>query len=179
MIGRIISLAVNIRDIIRGQTIAQLRKKGAIIGENVKLLSSTIDVHTSCLVEIGDNVTITNAIIQAHDASTKLYLGYTKIAKTIIGSNVFIGMGSIILPGSCIGKDVIIGAGSVVRGLIPDNSVVIGNPAKVICTCEEYINKNRKKMEESQIYEKPISSMSIEEKKNLALEIGNSVAYEL
>lgn len=179
MIGKIISLGISIRDIIRGQTINQLRKKGAIIGNNVKLLSSTIDVHTSCLVEIGDNVTITNAIVQAHDASTKLYIGYTKIAKTIIGNNVFVGMGSIILPGSRIGDNVIIGAGSVVRGLIPENSVVIGNPAKVVCTCEEYIDKNRKKMKETKRYEKSINSMTIEEKKKLILEIGNSVAYEL
>jgi serine acetyltransferase len=40
----------------------------------------------------------------------------------------------LILPGTTIGKDCIIGAGSVVRGMVPDGSVVIGNPAKVVMT---------------------------------------------
>ena len=48
---------------LRGQTLNQLRKKGAIIGRNVDLIGATIDKNTACLVEIGDNVTISNATI--------------------------------------------------------------------------------------------------------------------
>lgn len=44
----------------------------------------------------------------------------------------FIGAGAIILPGTKIGKYCIIGAGAVVKGDIPDYSVVIGNPARII-----------------------------------------------
>jgi acetyltransferase-like isoleucine patch superfamily enzyme len=58
-----------------------------------------------------------------------------------IGDNVFIGMNSIILPGTIIGNNVIIGAGSVVRGSIPDNCVIAGNPAIVISTIHEFANK--------------------------------------
>ena len=47
-----------------------------------------------------------------------------------------------------IGDDVIIGAGCVVNRDIPSNSVVVGNPAKVICTLSEYIEKNKKMMED-------------------------------
>ena len=52
--------------------------------------------------------------------------------KVIIGNNVWIGSGSIILPGTSIGDNAIIGAGSVVNKDIPENTIAVGNPAKVI-----------------------------------------------
>lgn len=164
---------------LKGQTIAQLRKKGAIIGEDVHLLSSIIDPNTACLIEIGNHVTITSATIHAHDASTKLYLGYTKIAKTKIGDYVFIGAGSIVLPGVTIGNNVIVGAGSIVRDDIPDNSVVMGNPAKVVCTMDEYIEKNRERMKKMPVYNKPVSAMSMGEKLAMRETIGDQIGYEI
>ena len=53
-------------------------------------------------------------------------------SKVTIGKNVWIGSGSIILPGVSIGDNSIVGAGSVVTKNIPDNSIAVGNPAKVI-----------------------------------------------
>ena len=55
-----------------------------------------------------------------------------------IGSNVFIGMGSVILPGVTIGDNCVIGAGAVVTRDIPSGSVAAGVPAKVIKTTEQY-----------------------------------------
>ena len=55
-----------------------------------------------------------------------------------IGNNCFIGARSIILPGTTIGDNTIIGAGAVVKGNIPANVVIAGNPAKVIKGIEEY-----------------------------------------
>lgn len=49
-----------------------------------------------------------------------------------IGDWSFLGAGCIVLPGSTIGKYCIIGAGAVVKGDIPDYSVVAGNPARII-----------------------------------------------
>jgi acetyltransferase-like isoleucine patch superfamily enzyme len=49
-----------------------------------------------------------------------------------IGAGSWIGHGSVVLPGACIGRNVTIGANSVVRGEIPDHSVAVGVPAKVI-----------------------------------------------
>lgn len=49
-----------------------------------------------------------------------------------IGDDVWIGGGSIILPGVTIGNNVVVGAGSVVTRDIPDNVVVAGNPAKIV-----------------------------------------------
>ena len=45
--------------------------------------------------------------------------------------------------GSEIGDNVIIGAGSIVKGTIPSNCVVAGNPAKVVCSLESYIEKRK------------------------------------
>jgi acetyltransferase-like isoleucine patch superfamily enzyme len=52
--------------------------------------------------------------------------------KIIIGNNVFIGINCTILPNTIIGNNCIVGAGSVVRGKFPDDSVIIGNPAKPV-----------------------------------------------
>jgi acetyltransferase-like isoleucine patch superfamily enzyme len=52
----------------------------------------------------------------------------------IIGNNCWIGMNSIILKGVKIGDNSIIGAGSVVTTNVPDNSLAVGSPAKVVKT---------------------------------------------
>ncbi len=49
-----------------------------------------------------------------------------------IGSNVWIGGGSVVLDGASIGNNVIVGAGSVISGQVPDNVIIQGNPAKQI-----------------------------------------------
>ena len=72
-----------------------------------------------------------------HDGSTCLIKDtvgkrYQRFAAIEVGSHVFIGVNSIIMPGVKIGSHVVIGAGSVVTKDIPDNSVAIGVPAKVV-----------------------------------------------
>ena len=86
--------------------------------------------------------------ILAHDASTKMYLGYTRIAPVLIGNHVFIGERAIILPGVTIGDNSIIGAGSVVTRDVEAGSIVAGNPARPIGQTDEYIARQRKLMEE-------------------------------
>ena len=58
-----------------------------------------------------------------------------------VGDNVFIGTGATILKGVTIGHNVIIGAKSVVTHDIPDNSVAVGTPARVIMSIDEYYKK--------------------------------------
>ena len=65
---------------------------------------------------------------------------------------MFVGANSTILPNTVIGNNVIIGANSLVCSDIPDNSVVVGNPGKVIQTYENYIKKYREIMKNTSIY---------------------------
>ena len=126
--------------------IDRIRNKGGIVGNNVDIISSSIDMGEPYLLSKGSNVTITGVKILTHDASTYKQLGYTKVGRVTIGDDVFVGWGSIILPDTKIGNKVIIGAGSVVAKDIPDNSVAVGSPCKVICTYDEYMEKMKKRM---------------------------------
>ena len=54
--------------------------------------------------------------------------------RTIIGTDVWIGYGAIVLSGIVVGDSSIIGAGSVVTRDVPPNSIVVGNPAKVVAS---------------------------------------------
>jgi len=134
---------------IRGDhTTEQLINLGLRVGKNFSRLHGVILDPAHCwLISIGDNVTIAPRVhILAHDASTYNHLGYTKIGCVNIGNNVFIGAESVILPNVSIGDNVIIGANSTVTKNIPPNSVAAGTPAKVICSLEAYLQKNRERM---------------------------------
>lgn len=124
-----------------------LKKKGMVVGDNFHMFNSEIDWEYCNLIAIGNNVTISYSRLLTHDATTKKFIGYTKLGRISIGNNVFIGHGSIILPGVTIGNNVIVGAGSVVRTDIPDDSVVCGNPATRICSTTEYIKQNKARLD--------------------------------
>lgn len=95
------------------------------------------------LITLGDNVHITKQVeFVAHDGGTLILRGEVpdlEITKPIVvGDNVYIGIRSLIMPGITIGSNVIIGAGSIVTRDIPDNSVAVGVPARVIKSIDEY-----------------------------------------
>ena len=132
----------------------KLKKRGITVGNHTYFFdpkSNIIDYQRPWLIKIGDYCKISHGVvILAHDYSRSVLrrvygeiIGEAAITK--IGDNVFIGINSVILMGSHIGNNVIIGAGSVVRGEIPDNVVVLGNPAKVVCTIEDYYFKRKNK----------------------------------
>lgn len=128
--------------------IDDLKSKGLKVGGNFHMQGGCIIDGSHCWhITIGDNVTLAPRVhILAHDASTKKTLNYTKIGKVNIGNNVFIGAGSIVLPGVSIGNDVIIGAGSIVTKDIPDNSLAAGNPCKRLSSCTDFLDKRKKEM---------------------------------
>ena len=66
---------------------------------------------------------MTGVTVLAHDASTQIPLGVSKVGRVTIGNEVFVGRGTIILPNVTIGDRVVIGAGSVVTKDIPSGSV--------------------------------------------------------
>ena len=80
-------------------------------------------------IHIGDGTHVLNgSMILSHDACRRLK------TDTYIGKNCVIGVRSIILPGVTIGDSCIVGAGTVVTKDVPANSVVVGNPAKIVKT---------------------------------------------
>lgn len=155
------------------------RSRGAQIGEDVVLIDSKIDDDFQYLISIGNHVTITGARILAHDASTKRALGFTKCGRVDIGNNVFVGNGAIILPNTKIGSKVVVGAGAVVAKNVPDNSVVIGNPCRIICTYDEYIARMKEIFSCGGGYNKYPSNLTEEEKAMQAAMPIEQVSYTL
>lgn len=128
--------------------------RGMKVGKNPSIQDGvSFDVSHCWLIELGDNVTIApNVTLLAHDASTKRVLGYTVIGKIKIGDNVFVGANSTILPNVSIGNNVVIGAGSVVTHDIPENSVVAGNPARILKSYSKYIEERETLFSKSKLY---------------------------
>ena len=140
---------------IRGEyTTEKLISMGMKVGKNFGRLNGVILDPSHCwLIEIGDNVTLAPRVhILCHDASTKQFLNYTKIGKVKIGDNVFIGAESVVLPNVKIGSNVIIGANSTVTNDISDYVVAAGNPAKVICSLDEYLERHKDNMNKVPVY---------------------------
>lgn len=135
-------------------TTEKLISMGMKVGKNFGRLNGVILDPSHCwLIEIGDNVTMAPRVhILCHDASTKQFLGYTKIGRVTIGNNVFIGAESVVLPGVTIGDNVVIGANSTVTHDIPENSVAVGSPASVICSLDEYLAKEKERMQTAPVY---------------------------
>ncbi len=133
--------------------VKSLRNKGCIVGENVVFFhpeTNFIDTTRPYLLEIGDGAKITRGVvILTHDFSFSIFRPVFHdnmnecSGKTIIGRNNFIGMGGVILPGVHLGDNVIVGSGSVVTKSFPSNVVVAGNPAKVICTLDDFYKKRK------------------------------------
>lgn len=150
-----------------------LRRRGVTVGERLNNYG-IIDNGHGYLVSIGDDVTISAARILTHDGSTKIWTGYSKVGKVEIGSRVFIGAGALILPNVKIGDDVVIGAGAVVNRDIPSNSVVAGNPAKVIGTLKDYIDKNNVAMQTAPMWNTYWKDKSAEEIEDMKARLKNS-----
>jgi acetyltransferase-like isoleucine patch superfamily enzyme len=115
--------------------IRALRRRGVRIGKNCLVYTTSFSTEPY-LIEIGDHVAISRDVeFVTHDASGFLFEDHPEMdvfGPIRVGDNTFFGTHCIILPGTRIGSNCVIGSGSVVRGEVPDGSVVMGNPAKVV-----------------------------------------------
>ncbi len=117
-------------------TIARLRAWGVRIGEDCTIYTDFFSTEPY-LVAIGNRVGISGGVkFMTHDGSAWLmrpeHPRRQALGTITVGDNTFIGENSLILCGTSIGSGCIIGAGSVVRGKIPDNSLVVGNPGEIV-----------------------------------------------
>ena len=156
-------------------------KMGMKVGTNVHQLNEVFIDYSHCwLIEIGDNVVFgPQAYLLAHDASTKRALDYTKIGKLKIGNNTFVGARAIIMPGVHIGNNCIVAAGSVVTKSVPDNSIIGGNPAKIIGDTNAYIEKHKTLLKTAKVYDETwtISQGITEDKrKQMNVDLENAIA---
>lgn len=129
-----------------------LRSLGMVIGDNCMVYAPTktiIDVQHPWMIEMGNNVQITEGVtILTHGYDWSVFKGkYGDVLGSAghvkIGSNVFIGMNVTILKGTTIGDNVVIGANSLINKDVPSDCVVVGNPQRVICSIDEYLEKRR------------------------------------
>ena len=145
------------------------RKAGVIMGAHNSIYC---DFWSSepYLITIGNYCQITDGVkIHTHGGGGVVRLKYPKFdvfGKVTIGDYVYVGNDASIMPGVTIGNNVLIAACSVVTKSVPDNVVCGGNPARIICSIDEYIERNLK-------YNLDSKGLSFDEKKALLQRIPN------
>ena len=143
--------------------IEYLKSRGVEIGEDTYFFdpkNTFIDYNRGIYISIGKKCKISGKVsIIAHDYSWEVLRQRSKEIlpsggkKIEIGNNVFIGYGAMILRNVKIGDNAIIGAGTVVTKDVPANTIVAGNPARIISTIEQYYTKLKDTLLENAEYE--------------------------
>lgn len=122
------------------------------------------------LITIGNNVQITRDVaIHTHGGAhviRKEFPDFDVFGKVIIHDWVYIGASSQIMPGVTIGEGALVAAGSIVTKSVPPYTVVGGNPARIICTTREYLERNMR-------YNQNCHALSAIEKKALLLSLSD------
>ena len=117
------------------------------MGKNV-LISTKKWSTEPWLITIGNNVQVTKDVyFHTHGGShvaRSRYPDFDCFGPIVIEDDVYVGSGSHLLPGITIGKGSLVAAGSVVTKSVPPHSVVAGNPARFICSVDDYIESNYK-----------------------------------
>lgn len=143
------------RRLLGRDQLTRLKARGLTVGRNFFMQDSCLIDASHCWhIHIGDDVTLGPRVtLLAHDASTRRALGVVRLGRLEIGNRVFIGAGTIVLPGLRIGDDSIIGAGSVVTTDIPAGSIAAGNPARVTGSSADYLTRQRELMKNAPCFD--------------------------
>ena len=138
----------------RYSPVSYARSLGVKVGNNARLINIKPNSGTfgsePYLVTLGNHVTVAaNVQFITHDGGVWVFReqhpDIDVFGEIVIGNNVFIGYGAIIMPRVHVGDDVVIAAASVVTKDVPDKVVVAGVPAKIICSLDEYYESVMKK----------------------------------
>lgn len=123
------------------------RHLGVAIGENC-LIATRDWPSEPYLIKIGNNCQITSGVrFHTHGGANVIrrkYPDFDAFGKIEIHDWAYIGAGSQIMPGVTVGEGSLVAAGSIVTKSVPRGVVVGGNPAKILCSVEEYIEKNKR-----------------------------------
>lgn len=145
----------------------QARHLGVAIGKNC-LISTRNWPSEGYLISIGNNVQITPYVsIHTHGGAHAIrhsHPDFDLFGKVMIADWAYIGANSQIMPGVTIGEGALVAAGSIVTKSVAPHTVVGGNPARYICTTEEYYERNKQ-------YNVNIKSLSLREKKKKLLSL--------
>lgn len=124
------------------------RYLGVMVGDNTMIGQ---DVHWPSepyLISIGAHCQVTNGCwFHTHGGANvvrRLYPEFDVFGKIVVEDWAYIGAGAQIMPGVTISEGTLVAAGSVVTKTTAPYTVVGGNPARVICTVEEYYKRNMK-----------------------------------
>lgn len=120
------------------------------------------------LVTIGNNCQITHCVsIYTHgggQAVRAIDPNFDVFGKVVIEDWAYIGAYAQIMPGVTIGEGALVAAGSIVTKSVAPHTIVGGNPARYICTVEEYYERNKK-------YNVGTKGLSPQEKKRVLLSL--------
>jgi acetyltransferase-like isoleucine patch superfamily enzyme len=151
--------------VMRADKVRYLRHLGVRIGEGCEILNRIEDFGSEpWLIELGKRNTLAYGVqLITHDGSSRLFRSElanhskygNRFGRILIHDECFIGVNAIILPGVEIGPRSIIGAASLVNQDVPPGCVYAGNPARCICSLDEYIEKYRQKMVPIQATNRP------------------------
>lgn len=105
------------------------------IGDNCRIVGAYI--HAKSSITIGKNSLIASGAqildSNGHNVySTNRTIGQDSPLPIVLGENIWVGINVIILKGTVIGNNCVIGANSVVKGEFEANSIIQGNPAKIV-----------------------------------------------
>lgn len=128
--------------------VAQARRMGMKVGTGCRLYSLQVASEAE-LVEIGDGVIVSGEVMfVTHDGA--LYTALDQFpevnghyGRIKIGSNSFLGMRAVIMPGVELGENCVVAAAAVVMDSFPANSVIAGNPASYVCPRSMYLDMKR------------------------------------
>jgi maltose O-acetyltransferase len=130
------SILTNTSNFVRiyGRSIEFIYPQNIFFGKNCGV-NNHVYLNAEYPIEIGDNVALSESVklITVTLDYTKDQMNSSHIGGAIkIGNNVQIGAGAIVLPNVIIGNNVVVGAGSIVTKDVTSNTIVAGNPAKLI-----------------------------------------------